>query len=195
MAHAPARSNPWRGAWAVSCALVVGGLAAGCAGGTTAPSTRLRMADFQAMTAALAADLSGSHLLVDRSPTSPVMTIAMDRVENLTSDLITEGEGWYLMDRVRDSQDLLSLSEERNVRFVIPAARTGANRAIEPDAFELRAPTHAMRATIRSLTRQALVDRTEFYDIEYRVMDLDTGITEWTGTYPIKRAAVGREWD
>ena len=170
-------------------------MAPGCAGGWRAPTTRLQTDDFRVMTAELAAGLSASEVLRGRTAESPVMMIAMDRVENLTSDIITEGEAWMLMDRVRNAQDLVSLSAERNVRFVIPALRAAHAREGEPDAYAGRAPTHAMRATIRSLTRQAMAARTEVYDIEYRVMDLATGDTVWTGTYALKRAAVGREWD
>jgi len=178
---------------AVACAILCAACAGSGRGGQT--STRLQTADFQVMTSELALELSRTPVLADRGPEEPVLTIAMDQVENLTTDIITPSEGWFLMDRVRDAQDIVSLSRERSVRFVIPAARAGGLRDIEPDALADRAPTHALRATIRSVTRFVGSDRTELYDIEYRLVVLTSGETVWTGTFPVKRAAVGKAWD
>jgi hypothetical protein len=179
-----------------SAALIVGAsVVVSCAGGGRAPTTRMDVRDYQAMTSALGAELSRAQPIAGRGPDMPTMTIAMDRVENLTTDIITEGEGWFLMDRVREAQDIVALSRERSVRFVIPAARTDAIRGIAPEALGERAPTHALRATIRSATRQAGDDRTEVYDIEYRLVEIESGEAVWTGTFPFKRAAAGRAWD
>src|SRR5689334_9344693 len=68
---------------------------ASCAG--PARSTALTMGDLEATTAAMAAKLSASPLLAERNAHSPRMVIAISKVENLSSDLIPEGEQWWLM--------------------------------------------------------------------------------------------------
>ena len=182
---------PPRGWALVACALTL----TACASSGAAKSTRLRTGDFRLMTAELAVALSRSSALADRTPDDPPMLIAMDQVENLTADLITPSEGWFLMDRVRSAQDIVALSRERSVRFVIPAARAQGITDIEPGALAGREPTHALRATIRSVTRQAGIDRTDLYDIEYRLIELASAEALWTATFPLKRAAVGKAWD
>lgn len=181
-------------------ALVLAGLPlvllALAAPGCGAPrSTALTTDDLRATATQMAAKLSESAFLAGRTPDSPRMVIAIDKVQNLTSDLIPEAQQWYLMARVRASQPVAALSAQRNIAFVIPAERLAAARAIDPDYARDRAPTHAMSATFRSATRAAALDRTDAYLCDFRITDLATGELAWTDIVEFKRAARGLSYD
>lgn len=174
------------------------GLSMGCAT-VQQRSTRLTTEDVKEMAEQLAASMASSDFLRDRSPQSPRMVIALDRVENLSSDVVPVSEQWYLMERVRASTPLASLGTQRNIGFVIPVEhlnqlrdRVGAEAAL---AGAGRTPTHAMRGVLRSVTRASGVYRTDLYSFETRVIDLETGRIEWSDSFELKRAAVGLAYD
>src|SRR4051812_32541014 len=99
----------------------------GCA---TAPRTTvLQAGDLDATTTAMAAKLADSRFLAERTPESPKMTIAVSKVENLSSDIITESEEWSLMQRVRDSLPIMQLGAQKNLVFVIPAEHMRAGQS------------------------------------------------------------------
>ncbi|HYE62584.1 MAG TPA: hypothetical protein VD997_11370 [Phycisphaerales bacterium] len=169
-------------------------------GGCAAParSTQMTSADLDETTAVMAQKLSASRLLAERTPDSPKMVIAIAKVQNLTSDLIPEGEQWMLMEKVKGSLPLLNLGRERNVAFVIPAEHlSAAKRAgtLPEEAALARNPTHEMTATFLSGTRMAGKDRTDAYLVEYRITSLSTGALEWVETFEFKRAASGIAYD
>lgn len=172
--------------------------ASGCAT-TPSRSTRLTTDDVKEMAVQLAASLASSDFFRERSPASDRMVIAMDNVQNLSSDLVPVSEQWYLMERIRASTPLASLGSQRNIAFVIPADnlhqlkdRVGAEAAL---AGAGRSPTHALRGVLRSVTRSAGVDRTDLYSFEARVVDLTSGAVLWSDSFELKRAAVGRQYD
>ena len=174
------------------------GLAA--VGGCAAPArtTTMTAQDLEETTAEMAARLRASDLLVNRTPDSPRMVIAINKVQNLSSDLIPEGEQWWLMERVRTSLPVVELGKQRNVAFVIPAEhlRGGQSRGtLDAEFASGRRPTHEMSATFRSGTRSAGKHRTDAYLVEYRITDLETGELAWVDTFEFKRAAVGLAYD
>lgn len=179
--------------WVVLCLTLL----AGCASGRG--STRLTTDDVREMSVELASSLAGSDFLGERGPDSVRMVVAMDRVENLSSDVVPVSEQWYLMERIRASTPLQSLGQQRNIAFVIPVEqmvqlreRGGAEAAL---AMAGRAPTHALRGVLRSVTRVSGLDRTDLYSFECRVIDLETGGVLWSDSFELKRAAVGRAYD
>jgi len=181
---------------AVGCACV--SLLCGCAS-TQSRSTRLTTEDVRAMAVEMAASMASSDFLRERDAGSPRMVVALDHVENLSSDVVPVSEQWYLMERVRSSLPLATLGSERNIAFVIPAEqmnqlrdRVGAEAALLGAG---RAPTHAMRGVIRSVTRASGVHRTDLYSFEVRVIDLGTGRIDWADSFEFKRAAVGLAYD
>lgn len=178
----------------VSCVALSAG--AGC----TIPTrtTRLHAADLQDIAHEVAASLGSSDFLQERGPESEPIVIALHKVENLTSDLLNEGEKWYLMDRVLNSETMGALRRERNIRFVIPRERLDELTARTEWAGAIgegRRPTHTMTAVLRSVTRSASADRTELYAAQYRLTALQTGETVWAGEYLLKRAASGRSYN
>jgi hypothetical protein len=181
--------------------------AAGCAGcgltlagcASTGPkSTVLTASDLDTTTAVMAQKLSDSRLLAERTPDSPKMTIAISKVQNLTSDIITEGEQWSLMEKVRGSLPIVELGKQKNLTFVIPAEHLRSAQAkgtLPTDFASGRKPTHEMDATFRSATRSGGLDRTDAYLVEYRITDLASGELVWDETFEFKRVARGLSYD
>lgn len=179
------------------------GLSSAPPSGCSAParSSRLTSDDFTEFAVGLSSKLSQSDFLRDRTPDSAAMIIAVSSVENLSTDLLSEGERWYLMDRVIDSRTMEVLGRQKNIRFVIPAEKLDLLRARlrdeglpMPPAPE-RAPTHAMTARVLSVTRTAGRDRTDLYDCRATISDLADGATVWTDSFAIKRIAAGRSYN
>lgn len=180
---------------AVACAITGAG---GCAT-TQRGSTRLTTEDVKEMAEQMAASMTASDFLRERGPGSPRMVVALDHIENLSSDVVPVSEQWYLMERIRASTPLASLGTQRNIAFVIPAEqmnqlrdRGGAEAALFGAG---RAPTHAMQGVLRSVTRSAGINRTDLYSFEVRVIALDSGDLVWSDSFELKRAAVGRQYD
>ncbi len=193
-AFGPARRAAIHGALA---AVVVAALAS-CATWRAPESTRLTDDDLIATTDAMATKLGESDFLRERGPGSDPIVIAINKVQNLTSDIIPEREQWWMMARVRDRLNVNALRRERAVAFVVPKEFLVAGReagAYDEVAAMGRAPTHAMEATFRSATRSGGRARADAYLCEYRITDLaDSGLC-WTDTFEFKKAALGRSYD
>jgi hypothetical protein len=171
-------------------------LLGGCAGMRS--TTTLTSGDIDATTSAMAAKLAASKFLQDRTADSPRMVVAISKVENLSSDLIPEGEQWLLMQKVRDSLPIVQLGKDKNLVFVIPAEhlRAGQRSGNLPlETGQNRKPTHEMDATFRSATRSRGIDRTDAYLVEYRVTDLANGELVWDESFEFKRIARGLSYD
>ena len=161
-------------------------------------SSTLTVEDLEETTAQMASQLGSSDFLKERTPDSPPIVVAIDKVQNLTSDLIPEGQQWFLISRVRDQLDVGTLRKTRNIRFVIPKEfldKAKIAGTIESDAGMQRAPTHQMSATFRSVTRSKGKDRTDAYLCEYRITEIGSGALAWTGEFAFKRTAFGRAYD
>lgn len=161
-------------------------------------STRLAADDFADVVAAAAAQLRASDALHDRAPDDEPWIVAIDRVENLSSDVIPVSEQWWLMAKLRASLPMRSLSHDRAVKFVIPAEHLAEVRARDPELAEAaieRAPTHRMGAVFRSVTRLGEGGRTDLYRVDFDLVNLGDGELEWSGSYEFKRLAFGRSWD
>ncbi len=172
----------------------------GCAGPPR--STVMTVEDYEYVAREMAGNLRRSlvdkGLLASRGPDSPPIVIAVQKVVNLTSDVMSEATKWYLMARVVNSQPLRSLRATKNVYFTIAAEHLREARkrgSVETGFAELRHPTHAMTATFHSVTRSTGVERTDLYYCQYEITDLLTGETVWSDKVEFKRIAHGRTWD
>ncbi len=166
--------------------------------GPRAKSTRLTGGDLADMSTELAQKLTDSDWMKARSPDSPPIVITWDKVENLTSDLLSRSEQWSMMQHVRDSADLVRVGREKAFTLVIPAALKDEGQArgsFEPGTAAARAPTHRMDATLRSATRADGVHRTDVYLCDFRVTLLSSGELAWSDTVALKRAAAGLSFD
>lgn len=177
-------------------AAILATAATGCA--SPSRTTRLQVEDFEIVAIEMADKLRASDFLRDRGPHSPQVVVAVSKVENLSSDILSEGEKWYLMDRVIDSRAIDALRTDEGIRFVIPAEKLRLlNRSLPPEeqAAALRSPTHAMTARLLSLARTAGPDRTDLYDCQFTLTDLSDGQIVWTDNIAIKRVARGRAYN
>ncbi len=181
-------------------AFVLAVVLVGCAGPPR--STRMTVDDLDAISGAMAASLAASPALAGRGPSSsPAWVISIDKVENLSSDVMTESEQWAVVARIRGSLAIQALREQKNVRFVIPPDRVEAMRSTvgsagdQPGWGAHRRPTHQMAATFRSVTRAGATDRTELYYCEFQVVDLSSGERVWSDRFEYKRIAKGHVWD
>lgn len=157
--------------------------------------------DLTHMSTAMAQSLAQSDALAQRGPTSEPWYITVNKVMNLSSDVMTASEQWLVIARLRAELPLLALREQKNITFVLPAERVAQLRN-HPDYVEYderfgseRQVTHEMSATFRSITRAQAKDRTEVYYAEFEVVDLATGSPVWSDRFEFKREARGHVWD
>ncbi len=161
-------------------------------------STQLQTLDFESIVVEIAASLRESDFLSGRTPESPEILLTSREPTNLTSDLMTKGERWYLIDRITHSFHLRDLAGERRIRFIVPAERLeNLKEAIgfERTIGEERKPTHVLAAVFRNITRSFALDRTDLYAAHYSITALESGETVWTGEYLLKRTAAGRSYN
>lgn len=176
-------------------------LAVGC--GTSKPqSSRMTAQDFTEMSEAMAQSLAQSDALRDRTAASEPWVVSIDRVQNLTKDVITESGRWYVIQRLRSSLPIRAMSQQRNITFVIPKERLDALKANpkidvsdDPNFGATRKPTHQMTAKFIGSERAQATSRTDTYYCEFEMMNLATGVPEWTDRFEYKRSAVGHVWD
>lgn len=165
---------------------------------TAGQSTTITSADLTEVTTEITERLKASDFLRDRSADSPPLTITLRKVVNYTSDVLRDNDRWYLMYRVLDSFSVRSLSQEKNIRIVIPAERLAELKAEVPEAGDVvsrAAPTHVMDAVFRSVTAAAGAARTDYYYCQYRVTEIASGEVVWSDRFEFKRAAVGRAYN
>jgi len=181
-------------AWIVLCA-------GGCAGGRH-QSTRLTDADLNEVVGQMSASLTRSDFLDGRDRESLRAVIVINRVENLTSDVLTSAEQWMLVARVSAALPIQTLLQRKNVVFQIAPER---HALLEAQGFDGDAgdpappatPTHTLWATFRSTTRSArrrgkpTDERNETYYLEYRITQIASRQTVWIDSFTIKREAVG----
>lgn len=175
-------------------------------------STRLTVSDLEVISREMAASLGASEALASRGPQSPLWLVSFDRLRNLSSDVLSPAEQWWVIQRVVSSQPILALSEQRNLRFVAPARPNGAvgvsgglqesggghgtSGEDSGSAYGAgRRPTHQLTGTLYSVTRATAEDRTELYYCEFVLVDLASGETVWTDKFEFKRVAKGHVWD
>lgn len=163
-------------------------------------TTRLTVDDFQEMAGAMAESLMRSDALAQRGPESEPWIVSMERVRNLSSDVMTQSEQWMIMARLRASTPLAQLWDHKNVRFVLPPERAQQLRDSDALAFEeitptRTSPTHTLTATIRSVTRATAQARTDLYYCEFEMLDLTTGEPVWNDRFEVRREALGHVWN
>lgn len=161
-------------------------------------STRLTTEDFNHTVTEITQQLLASDLISKRTAESPKMVVVIDKVRNLTSDVISPGEQWMLMARVRSGLTVDAM-RQKNITFQLAPERHDLIRrkGYEGDLGPARPATHRMAAVFRSSTRvgsddQKLVDaRTDYYFLEYTIESIQQRETLWTGVVEFKRQAAG----
>jgi len=168
----------------------------------TGESTRLRAEDMEDATQEMAQSLATSSFLVERTPESPPVYLVINKVENLTSDLIPPAEQWMLMARLESSLPIINLGKRKNVRFLLPPEQYDTlKRAGYTGVLDPKPPTatHVMSAVFRDSSRlvrdkesDSLVNRrANYYLMQYTIHNVQTRQIEWTGQFEFKREAKG----
>ena len=186
----------WCWSGVVWVCVVLGGL--GCAS-EPQRSTRLTDSDLDQVVLRVAESLRASELLAGRTGASPRMVVVVNRVQNLTDDVIPIDEQWMLVARLQGSLPVRGLADDKNVRFVIPPERVELLRGAgyDVDGGGASEPTHVMTATFLSARRsgrggQRVTDvRSNYYYLEYALYGLDGRELLWTDRFEFKREAVG----
>lgn len=174
---------------------------ASCAAKPTGQSTRLTIDDIEAMTAEMAQSMLSSDALTKRGPGSEPWVVSIDKVLNLSDEVMTKNEQWSIMAQVRGAAPIKALWDEKAVRFVIPPERVMELRNSEygPDFTEGfaedRRVTHTMTATFRSVTRAQAKQRSDLYYCEFDLLEFATGEPVWSDKFEFKRQAKGHVWD
>lgn|GEM_PF-1628374 len=171
-------------------------LLAACASGARPGSTRLTIGDMTEIADRTAQALAASPFLAGRTADSAPVVIAITRVENNTSDVITRSEQWYLMQAV--ANQVFDLFRDRNVTMVVPAERLALARrrgAIEARAGQTREPTHVMTARFTTVTRSDAGGRRELYQADYQITKISTGEVVWADSVEFTRGALGRSYN
>lgn len=162
-------------------------------------TTRIQLDDFNTAAAKMAQSLAASRLLADRGPDSPPIIVTVNKIENLTEDIITPAEQWMFIEKVRTALPIQELRQKKNITFQIPIEqqRMLAADGFDIDPFAGPKPTHVMKAVFLSTPRmgrdsdQHIDRRLDFYYMEYSITDLNTRQIVWIDTFEFKRQAVG----
>ncbi len=175
----------------------------GCAAPAAERTTALRGTDLVLATDTVAQALGASDFLQGRGPQSPPIVLRPDPMENLSDTRLTPGDAWAAMARVLFASGMIELCRGRGVVVQMPPLATeGLARAgitINEPAAEL-APTHVLRARLRSLTRAGSAagrlaaesaERKDTYLFEYTIVDLATRGVVWAGSAELARVARG----
>ncbi len=171
-------------------------LVAGCA--SPPRTTRITVADFNAMAAEMSQSLLQSEALAQRGPTSKPWVITVDKVTNLSDDVMTASEQWAVMQRIAGSLPVQAMRKQKQVSFVLPRGRSDA--LLEAGETELpgnirRTPTHMLHATFRSAARAQANRRSDLYFCVFELFDVAGGEPVWTDRFEYKRQARGEVWD
>lgn len=168
-------------------------------GCNTAQSSRIQVDDYVEMSAAMAQSLRQSEAFANRSSDSEPWVVSFDKVLNLSSEIMTQGEQWGVVAMVRGAQPINSLWEDKRVAFVVPAqyaidqrGTMDAERADKGFGSE-RGVTHTITSTFRSVMRvgEEGQGRTDVYACEFQMLDLNTNESVWIDTFEFKRTATG----
>lgn len=183
--------------------LLFGVLLTGC----SAPprSTRLTLGDLNAAHEKIVASLAGCDFLKDRGQESPQAVIVINKVLNLTTDIIPPGEQWMHVARLQGALPLQELAKRENIVFVLPPERISSLReaGFDVDSGGALKPTHVMSAEFRSIRREQrtaddlgqVTGITDFYDLRYTILNLETRQIEWTDSFEFQRQALGLRID
>ena len=127
------------------------------------------------------------------------MIVSFDRVLNLSSEIMPQGEQWGIIAMIRSAQPIDTLWDQHRVVFVIPAQfaieRRGtlATERVDKGFGSEREVTHTITATFRSIERVGVggQGRTDRYQCTFEMVDLSTGVPVWLDTFEFARSAEG----
>ena len=193
-------SRLFRTAALASVMLLGGAMVSGMAGCSTAQSTRLTASDFDLTIEKMVQSLAASDFLKERRPDSSEAWVVINKVENLTTDIIPVSEQWMLVARLQTAVPVKQLADTKNIRFQITPERHAMLReaGFTDELITPPTVTHTLQAVFMSAPRAArsgqggqLTARSDFYYLEYSLLELQSREVVWTDTFEIKREARG----
>jgi hypothetical protein len=170
---------------------------AGCAS-KPPRSSRLTASDYTYTVNETVNQLVASDFFASRGMESPKAVVSIERVTNLSSDIIPEGEQWMFVHSVWSSPEVKQLARSKNV--VTQVSQEGYEKIVSmlPQITRpLDVPTHVMSAVINTSTRTGLVKagvanaRVDQYQIEYTIRESSSGTIAWSSIVEFKREALG----
>lgn len=170
---------------------------AGCSGAPKARTTFLNSVDLIEMTDRMAESFASDEGMRERSSQSSQWIVSIDRMHNLTNQVIPEREKWLYIARLRAVLQQSPIARERNIIWVIPPERWHIVQAELGDApHELRrTPTHEMTAEFGALTNTSGKGRSDAYLCEYQLIDMHDGRIVWSDSWEVKRSVSGKTYD
>jgi hypothetical protein len=176
---------------------------AACA--TTPPTTRLTIDDYNTTIAVVTQSLAASDFLRDRGPDSEPIVIVVDRVLNLTTDIIPPAEQWMMVARLRGAMPIIELERNKAITFQITPEKHQLLRdaGFEGDFRTGKPATHVMSAVFRSMRRELrdpreeghIVAVTDFYQLEYTIVNVASREIVWSDSFEFQRQATGLRID
>lgn len=159
---------------------------ASCAGPRLYDTTMLGSVDVVDMTDRMVVSLVESSALEGRDAASEPWVITMDRVSNRTEHIMSPGERWGIMNRLRALLMQTELRRDRHLLFVLPAEAWQSLDVAEEPPPTRRPPTHALRATFLSDTQSSIDARVDAYLCAFQLVDLTSGLLVWEDAFEVK---------
>ncbi len=179
--------------WMIALLLLHGAI--GCGGPRLHDTTMLTSVDVVEMTDQMVASLAASGLMEGRTEDSPPMVITMDRVANRTEHIMSPGERWGVINRLRALLMQTDLRSERHLIFVMPTQAWEALEVVDQAPPHRLKPTHALRATFRSDTQSSIRARTDAYLCAFQMLDLGDGALVWEDAFEVKYTVSRNRFD
>lgn len=187
-----------RGRSALSLSVCIGVFVlAGCGGPPRVKTTFLNSVDLIAMTDRMAESFARDPVMSRRTPRDSPWVISIDRVHNITNQIIPEREKWLYTARLRAQLQQSEIARQRNIVWVIPPERWPmVQEELGQAPPELRRkPTHELTAEFGALTNTSGKGRSDMYLCEYQLVDLADGRIVWDDKWEVKRAVSGKTYD
>ena len=169
----------------------------GCGSTPRVRTTFLGSIDLVEMTDTLAQRFAADDVITNRTADDPPWVISIDRISNQTNQVIPENERWLYAARLRSRLMETSLSQERNLIWVIPPERwpiVEPELGPQPPQLRLR-PTHVLTGEFHALTITSGGGRSDAYLCLYQLLDPMSGNLVWEGRWEVKRSVVGLTYD
>lgn len=159
-------------------------------------TTRFAVEDFEEMGLKMAKSLQACPAIQKRVGTDVPWTVSVQKVTNLSSDILTPGEQWFAVKRVQASAPIQKMWESHAIKFMLNADEAALQTGRQPEEFDAnfskdRKVTHVITATYRSATRSQADARTDLYVCIFEMKDLATGQSVWSDEFTLKRQAFG----
>ncbi len=178
---------------------------AGCEA-APARSSRLSAADILETADSIRQSLAESPFLAARTPQSPPIRMGLSEAVNKSADRLAASDRWALTALVVYDRPVQQLFEQTGVHLYMPqdTQQTLQQMGLDPSgklggvAIDREAPSHVLRAEIRSIARQGSAvansisdERYDVYVIEYRITEFNTSTVVWAKTVQMARKAGG----